>query len=186
METLRTRLGLGVALVVSFVAVACAAPTIPNDTTGDDGSDPSSSASTKKPSKTPAAKTPTTAPEGDPTKPTPKPTPTTPTPTTPTTPTPTGANCSGSQTADACFDCCDAPTAGALAKADAAYGKCACGGGQCTSVCNATLCNGGQPSAACDQCLQQTCEPAADALCTSAACKAGQQCLQASGCNGKP
>lgn len=57
---------------------------------------------------------------------------------------------------------------------------------QCASACGQSFCNGQQPSAACEACLTSTCEPAADALCTGAACQAGAQCLQTSNCDAKP
>ena len=168
---------LALALSLSLVAVACAAPTIPNDTSlSEDPNEADSnitggSKTPKKTTPTPKNDTGTTAPPegGDPAPGT------TPTPT--PTPTPAPNNCAGQQ-GDACFDCCDQASGGTLAKADAAFGQCACGGGACTSACSADFCNGSQPSAACEQCLTATCEPQADALCTSAACKAGQQCAQ--------
>lgn len=165
---------LGLALVLSIVAVACSSPTIPSDL--GDSTDPSESVATKK--KTP--KQTTTASDNGAAK---TPSGTTPPSTTPPSmPPPASANCSGSATADACFDCCNTASGGELAKADDAFGKCACGGGQCTSACNADFCTGAAPSAACESCLTATCEPAANAVCTSAACKAGQQCMQASAC----
>jgi hypothetical protein len=167
---------LGLALAVSLVAVACAAPAIPNDTFADAEDDDTSGSTTKKspPKKSSSPAPSDDAPEGDPTTPT---TPGTPAPpdAPPTTPPPAGS-CAGQQ-GDACFDCCDQASGGTLATANDAFGQCACGaGGQCTSVCG-TFCGGGQPSAACDQCLTQTCDPAAEALCTSAACQAGLTCL---------
>ncbi len=173
---------LGLALTLSFVAIACSAPTIPSDLgSGDDGTNPSESLATKK---KPTTKKPTTASDNGSTG--------TPSGTTPpkatssgTMPPPAAANCSGSATADACFDCCNTASGGELAKADDAVGQCACGGGQCTSACGADFCTGAAPSAACESCLTATCEPAANAVCTSTACKAGQQCMQASACNQK-
>lgn len=166
---------LGLALAISFVAVACAAPTIPSGVDGDDDSEESEGATTtKKPST--SKKKPSTPSNNDTAPPESDPTPSTPADPTPTTPPPPAGNC-GAQQGDACFDCCDQASGGELAKADDVFGQCACGGGQCTSVCG-SFCNGGQPSAQCDQCLTQTCEPAADAQCTSAACQAGLQCLQ--------
>ena len=160
---------LALALSLSLVAVACAAPAIPDDSTEDANSADSEVTTTKTPKKTtttPKKDTTTnTSPEGK-TTPTPSPA-----------PTPAPNTCAG-KTGDACFDCCNAASGGSLATSDNAFGQCACGGGSCTSVCNADFCNGAAPSAACQQCLTATCEPQADALCTSASCKAGQQCAQ--------
>ena len=87
-------------------------------------------------------------------------------------------NCTG-QSADACFDCCNQASGGALAIADNIFGQCACGtGGQCTAFCDANLCSGITADSACASCLQATCKPAETAACTSAACKAGLQCAQ--------
>lgn len=164
---------LGLALALCFVAVACAAPVIPDGTAADDvnGAD---TATTNK--KTPSKKTPSksdTAPsDGDPSTGT-----GTPAKAPPTTPAP-ATNCAG-QAADACFDCCNQASGGTLALADNVFGQCACGGGQCTSVCDANFCSGAAPNAACSSCLQATCDPAETAACTSASCKAGLQCAQA-------
>lgn len=174
----RLHKALGIALTLSFVVVACAAPAIE----GDDGSDLAGSSTTKKPS---TAKTPDdNAVDGS------TPTPSNPTPSDPTTP-PPGApaptDCSASADYDSCFTCCDTPTGGSLAAANDKFGACACDtGGACTSVCSANFCNGDDPSAACDTCLTNTCEAQADALCSSAACQAGLTCLQTSGCDAKP
>lgn len=174
----RSNKALGFALALSFVAVACAAPTIPESGLGED---PSQSAATKKPSTaTTPPKKDNSAPPADPANPAP----TDPANPAPTDPTPT--SCAAKATFDECFQCCDAPTGGALKAADDAFGQCACGGGQCTSACGATFCAGQQPTAACETCLTNTCDTAADALCTTAACKSGQQCLQASACEQKP
>jgi hypothetical protein len=174
MDLAGKRLGFGLALTLSLVVVACAAPTIPNDGVG--GEDPESqdgdiTGSKKTPKKTTPKKTDSEAPpEGDP-----APTPT-PSPTPAPTPAPT-ISCTQTDP-DACFDCCNSGSGGAYGKADAAFGQCACGGGQCTTACGNDYCTGQPPSAACESCLTQTCEPAANALCTTAACKAGQQCAQ--------
>lgn len=157
---------------LSLVAVACAAPTIPNDATQDPNAADSEVTVTKTPKKT----TTTTPPKKDTSTPSPEGG-TTPTPTPTPAPTPAPTSCAG-QTGAACFDCCNTASGGSLAKADDAFELCACGGGSCTSACNATFCTGAAPSAACQQCLTATCDPQADALCTSAACKAGQQCAQ--------
>ncbi len=175
----RSNKALGLALVLSFVAVACAAPAIPqsDDVSGDDAAQ----TTTKKPS--PKKPTPSPAGSTDPDGAAPSPTPD---PSSPT-PTPTPADCSSSASYDACFQCCDAQAGGTLGPADNAFGACACdAGGQCASACGQNFCNGQQPSAACEACLTSTCEPAADALCTGAACKAGVQCLQTSNCDAKP
>lgn len=84
------------------------------------------------------------------------------------------------QAPDACFDCCNQGSGGALAPADNVFGQCACGtGGQCTAVGDANLCTpGGAPDAACSSCLQATCAPAETAACTSAACKVGLACAK--------
>lgn len=167
---------LGLALVISLVAVACAAPTIPNGTESGEEEEEESEVITKKPSKkkpsTPSNDEQTADPENDPATPS---TPSTPDPGPGTTPPP--ANNCAAQQGDACFDCCDQVSGGELAQADDVFGQCACGGGQCTSVCG-SFCNGGQPSQQCEQCLTQTCEPAADAKCTSSACQAGLACVQ--------
>ncbi|MDB4936899.1 MAG: hypothetical protein JWP87_3871 [Labilithrix sp.] len=170
MDVLGNRLGLGLGLALSLVVVACAAPTIPNDV-GDsaDSADSNVTGSKKTPKKT--KNDPEASPEGDPapeSTPAPDPTPA---------PAPTPTNCNQTA-ADACFDCCNQASGGTYAKADEAFGQCACGGGQCTAVCENDLCTGAPPSAACQQCLTQTCEPAANALCTSAACKTGQACVK--------
>jgi len=168
----------GLALALCFIATACASPTIPDDgNLADDGSG-AATASKKTPStsskKTPA-KNDTSSTGNDPSTstgtpaPAPAPAPATPAPIT---------NCAG-QAADACFDCCNQASGGALAPADNVFGQCACGtGGQCTSVCDANMCSGSAPDAACSSCLQATCQPAETAACTSAACKAGLQCAQ--------
>lgn len=169
---------LGLALALCFVATACAAPTIPDDANlADDGSG-AATANKKTPTKKTPAPSATSSPATDPSSAssTPAPAPSTP----PTTPAPT-ANCAG-QSADACFDCCNQASGGALAPADNIFGQCACGtGGQCTSACDANFCSGLAPSAACSSCLQATCAPAETAACTSAACKTGLQCAQS--CN---
>jgi len=176
----RLNKALGFALALSLVAVACAAPAIPSDL--DEDSSPSEAASTKKPStaKTPPKTDNTPAPDPS------NPTPADPSNPTPADPTPTPGSCGAKATFDECFQCCDAPTGGALKKADDAFGQCACGGGQCAAACGTTFCTGQQPSAACDTCLTNTCDPAASALCTTAACKVGEQCLEASACGDKP
>jgi hypothetical protein len=168
MDGLGRRLAL--ALSLSLAAVACAAPTIPNDSGEDPNSADSDVTATKAPKKTTTPKKDTTTPpEGDNTTPAPSPTPT-------PTPTPTPNACAG-KTGDACFDCCNEASGGTLGPADEAFGQCACGdAGACTGACGADFCTGAAPSATCQQCLTATCDPKADALCTSAACKAGQQC----------
>lgn len=167
----RLNKALGFAVALAFVAVACAAPTPEGGRL--DESNPSEPTPAKKASGKQTPSGDAGAKLADPVDPTP-------------TPNPTPTSCSGKATYDECFKCCDAPTGGELAKADDAFGKCACGGGQCSTACGATFCAGQQPSAACDTCLTNTCEPAATALCTSAACKAGQQCVETSGCEQKP
>lgn len=165
MDRLGNRIAL--ALSLSFVAMACSAPTIPNDTSEDPNAADSDVDVTEKksPKKTTTPKKDTTtSPEGD-TTPTPAPT-----------PAPTPNACAG-KTGDACFDCCNQASGGALGPADEAFGQCACGsGGECAASCDADFCTGAAPSAACQQCLKATCEPKESALCTSAACKAGLQC----------
>lgn len=171
---LRTNTSLGLALALCFVGVACAAPTIPDGTLADDSSGAATSNKTTPPKKT------TTAPsESDPstTTSTPPPASTTP-PATTTAPTINTATCTA-QAPDACFDCCNQGSGGALAPADNVFGQCACGtGGQCTAVCDANLCTGGAADAACSSCLQATCAPSEAAACTSAACKAGLACAK--------
>lgn len=171
------RLGLALASCVSVVVAACASPTIPDDGSLDDGA--GAATANKKPTTTkkPTTKDGNAAPEGDPSTGTSAPAkaPAT-TPSTPATP-PSTSQCAG-QTGDACFDCCNQASGGALAPADNVFGQCACGtGGQCTSVCDANLCSGAGADAPCSSCLQATCAPAEAAACTSAACKAGLQCM---------
>lgn len=172
---------LGLALAFSFVVAACASPTIP-----DDGNLPNDSAGAasvnKKPTATkkPSSSSSNAAPEGNPSDTTTSPpakAPATTTTTPPATTPPSTSQCAG-QTGDACFDCCNTASGGALAPADNVFGQCACGGGQCTAVCDANLCNGIGADATCSSCLQTTCAPAETAACTSTACKAGLQCLQ--------
>jgi hypothetical protein len=173
---LRTNTSLGIALVLCFVGVACAAPAIPDDPTLDD----SSGAATANKKTPPTQTTKPTAPsESDPstTTSTPPPATTTP-PATTAAPTFNTATCTA-QAPDACFDCCNQGSGGALAPADNVYGQCACGtGGQCAAVCDANLCTGGVATAACSSCVQATCVPAEAAACTSAACKAGLACAK--------
>ncbi len=171
---LRTNTSLGLALALRFVAVACAAPAIPDSTLADDasGAAPDNKKAAPKKATTPAS-------ESDPstTKSTPPPASTTPPAT--TAPTINTATCTA-QAPDACFDCCNQGSGGALAPADNVFGQCACGtGGQCTAVCDANLCTpGGAPDAACSSCLQATCAPAETAACTSAACNSGLACAK--------
>jgi hypothetical protein len=170
---------LGLALALCFVAVACAAPAIPDGTAADDvnGAD-SATANKKTPAKKTPAKSDPASSNGDTStgSGTPAPAPPT-TPTTPTTPAPT-TNCAG-QAPDACFDCCNQASGGTLAPADNIFGQCACGtAGQCTAVCDANFCSGTAADAACSSCLSATCDPAETAACTSASCKAGLQCAQ--------
>jgi hypothetical protein len=170
----RTNTSLGLALVLCFVGVACAAPTIPDDTTTPDDSGGAATAN-KKP---PPAKATTAPSESDPSTTTSTPPPATTPPATTAAPTFNTATCTA-QAPDACFDCCNQGSGGALAPADNVFGQCACGtGGQCTAVCDANLCTGGVATAACSSCLQATCAPAEAAACTSAACKAGLACAK--------
>ena len=175
MHLLSTRLGL--ALGLCLLAVACASPTIPDDgNLADDGAgaatvDKKPSSSTKKPApKNDTSSTSNSSSTGASTPaPAPAPAPATAPPIT---------SCTG-QTGDACFDCCNQASGGALAPADNIFGQCACGtGGQCTAVCDANLCSGVTADSACASCLQATCAPAETAACTSAACKAGLACFR--------
>lgn len=103
-----------------------------------------------------------------------------------TSPAPAPASCAGTADYASCYACCDAPTAGALGKADDAFEACSCGAaGACASVCATTFCAGQKGSAACNTCLTNTCDTAAAAACTTAACQAGKQCLK-NDCDGKP
>jgi hypothetical protein len=180
---------LGLAVVLSLIAVACAAPQIPNETGGDEetGEEPVIAGNKKKSTPTKPGTTQTTdsntpAPTGTPT-PAPSGTQTpTPVPLPGGDPAPTGA-CAATADGEACFQCCDQASGGELAKADEAFFTCACDA-QCATQCGANFCAGQEPSAACETCLTNTCEAAASAACTSAACKAGEQCMQTS-CAGK-
>lgn len=169
--------GLGFAVALSFVVVACSSP-IPDGSLAGGSQDQTKTPSKLPPSKTPAAPAnpaPANPAPSDPSNPTPTPTPT------------PGADCSKEATGQACFTCCDTASGGELKKADDAFGACACNpGGQCTTACSANFCTGAAPTAACDTCLTNTCDPIGAAACTSAACKAGEQCLTASACNAKP
>ncbi len=175
MELTSNRLGL--ALALGFVVSACAAPDIPDGTAADDpNSADAANASNKKPAtKKPPASSNTAGSESGPPSGTATPAPATPATSTPATPPPT--SCTG-LSADACFDCCNTASGGTLAPADNVFGQCACGGGPCTAVCDASFCSGTAPSAACSSCLSATCQPAETAACTSASCKAGLQCAQ--------
>lgn len=178
---------IGLALILSSIAIACAAPAIPGQLGNDDEEEEeeqSESASNKKkttPSKKTTPKSPAPSapadsaadPGADPLPPNNDPG------TPPPPPPPAGGQCSQQQDPEACFMCCDDVSQGALAQADEAFGACACEG-QCASACGNNWCNGGQESAACGQCLQQTCEPAFESACSGAACKAGLACLQSS------
>jgi hypothetical protein len=173
---LRTNARLGLAVALCFVAVACAAPAIP-DGTIDDGSGAATAtkAPTKKPT-TSSSDSSAAASDGTPTTTTTTP-PASTTPPAATTPPPNTSACVG-QAPDACFDCCNQASGGALAPADNIFGQCACGGGQCTAVCDLNFCSGTAPDATCSSCLQATCVPAEAAACTSTACKAGLACAQ--------
>lgn len=176
---------LGLALVLSLVGVACAAPPIPNDALGEgeeESGDPASTSNKK--SNLPAKKGTTDAPAGETPPGTTPPADTTPPGTTPPATPPAGGQCAAEATGEGCFTCCDKASGGELAKADEVYFTCACDA-DCASQCGSNMCNGQQPSAACDTCVQQKCEPKADAACTSAACKAGVACLEASACSKK-
>ena len=174
---------LGLALVISLVAVACAAPAIPSDLSEDDedadtsDQDITGAGKKKTPSKTTPKPKGETQPEGEGETPPGTPPPSSPPPSNPPpgTPPPGGGQC-GQQDPEACFQCCDTASNGDLGKADEVFFTCACDA-QCASACGNNFCNGAQPSAACETCLKNTCEPAADAACTSAACKAGMACL---------
>jgi hypothetical protein len=175
MDLVTKRLSLGLGLALSLVVVACAAPDVGDAADGNSlGGDQAATGGSKKtPKKTPKKTDTEAQPEGDPEL-----DPTT-TPTPDTTPTPTPTNCNQASP-DACFDCCNQASGGAFAQADQAYGQCACGDtGQCRLECDASLCSGLGASAACQQCLTSVCEPMANALCTTAACKTGKACVEA-------
>lgn len=181
MHLVDSRHGLALCLSLAFAAAACAAPTIPDDTRGEDLTETEPSAPPKK--KNDTSKT------GDDDK------------TGPATPggqgqpegqTPPGGSpepakdCSSSANADACYQCCD-PT-NAVEPAMQAFGECACATpGVCASACGTTFCAGQAPNAACEACLNGAtqCETAADAAC-GAACKAAVACEEASKCFEKP
>lgn len=169
----KTLLAAALALV-AVAAVACSSPTITTEEVPDEDNPSSKTPSSKSDASTPSTNTdPGTG------------TPTDPDGGTSTTP-PTTTDCTSTTTYDTCISCCDAPSGGQLAAADEAFGKCACeSGGACASACGSSFCNGDSPSAACDQCLTNTCDPQADALCTSAECQAAVQCVQTSNCNSK-
>ena len=94
-------------------------------------------------------------------------------------------DCTLTNSYDDCLSCCDLPTGGQLVAANNAYGACACEN-DCADVCGGNFCEGGTPSTSCQTCLSNTCEPQADALCTSSACQAGLACLDANSCDSKP
>lgn len=177
----------GLALVLSIIAVACAAPPIPEGSVGEEeeSEEPVVAGKPKppKPKPKPPGSSPPPASTNPPTNPPPPATPGDPNPPPPPPPPPPTGDCGATADGDACFKCCDQASGGELRKADDAFYACACQG-QCAASCGSNLCNGGQESAACGTCLEQKCEPALEAACTSAACKAGVQCLQTS-CAGK-
>jgi hypothetical protein len=180
----RLNKALGFALVLSFVGMACATPAIPEGDLGEE-EESEDGVSTKKPKAPKKNNNPAPAP----TNPAPGDPPATPPPTgtnnpPPPPPPPPGGSCTASATYDACISCCD--PGGALQAAEQAFETCACGGGQCSASCTANFCGGQQPSAACDTCLTNTCDPAAGAACTSAACQTASQCVETSGCYDKP
>lgn len=142
-----------------MVMAACSAPPVPS---GVDDDDTDAEPVTKK-------KATTASPSND------TPVVEAPLPSTTTIPT---SQCSATS-GDACFDCCNTASGGALAPADAIFGECACGvSGQCTAVCDTNLCSGLGRTTACDTCLRNTCDQAENAACTSAACKAGLACFK--------
>ena len=172
-----------VAAVLGF-SIACAAPVISSDDSA--GGSFESSGSGKKTSKSSSGSS--SEPAADDDAGTIDPTPTdddgdagpssTPTTTSP-------ADCSSTSTYDSCLQCCDAPTGGQLSIANATFAGCACTD-DCASACGGNYCQGDDASSSCDSCLNNICEPQADAQCTSAACMAGLQCLQTSACDSKP
>ncbi len=176
MDRLNTALGL--ALALSIVAAACAAPAVPNDGPVAGARSPRSADVAPPPQGAlddegdvdggPLADGAVVA-DGA-----------TPAPTA----TPAPGSCAASADYDTCFACCDGPTGGALAAADDAVETCSCGGGACTAVCGANYCNGQKPSPDCNACLTSTCDTAAATQCTTAACQAGKQCLK-NDCAGK-
>ena len=159
----RAALALGLALL----AAACAAPTVPDSSASDDLSGAGADGT--------ATKTPRTA--NTPSKPPPpvKPGGTVPPPPPPP---PVPIACAQQVGDHACFDCCNQASGGTLAVADEVFDQCACGtSGACTAACGANYCTNGQTSAACEACLTATCEPLENTQCTTAACKAGLQCM---------
>lgn len=150
------------ALGLSLVATACSAPTAPDASSSDE--DLSSVNTDTTVTKTPRPTTPATKP---------------PPPVKPAGTAPPPANACAQQVGQhACFDCCNQASGGALAISDEVFDQCACGtGGACTAVCDANYCSNGQTTAACEACLTATCEPLENSQCTTAACKAGLQCM---------
>lgn len=169
------------AVGLALAAVACSAPTIPNEV--QEPEDTESGSTTKKPStkNTPdSGKTPPkgTTPEGDEEPP--------PADTDGGTTTPPTTNCSSSTSYDACYQCCD-PT-NAVQPAIDVFGQCVCQSpGTCAAQCGNNYCNGQAPSPACETCLNaaSACEAKADAACGTA-CKAAISCAEASKCDDKP
>jgi hypothetical protein len=161
----RAALALGLALV----AAACSAPTVPDTSSSDEelGAESSDPIPTKTPRPTTPAAKPSTPPPV-----------VTPAGTAPPPPAAVPNACAQQVGEYACFDCCNQASGGALGVADNVFDQCACGsGGACTAVCDANYCTNGQTTAACEACLTATCEPLENTQCTSAACKAGMQCL---------
>ncbi|MBS2015330.1 MAG: hypothetical protein JST00_20755 [Deltaproteobacteria bacterium] len=169
--------GLGLALA----AVACSAPTIPNEV--QEPEDTESGSTTKKPStkNTPdSGKTTGRRDSGGEEEEEPLP------PDTDGGATPPTTSCTSSTSYDACYQCCD-PT-NAVQPAIDVFGKCVCQSpGTCAAQCGSSYCNGQPPSPACETCLNAAtaCEAKADAACGTA-CKAALSCAQTSKCDEKP
>jgi hypothetical protein len=175
---------LGLALMFTTAAAACAAPEIPSAT-----NEPEVVArGTRAPGSTnaPALATTDGGDDVDATDGTPADGGAPPAHAAPGTTTPAPASCAGTADFSSCHACCDGPAGGALARVDQAFEACSCGKtGACASVCGVSYCSGQKASAECNTCLAGTCDTAAAAECTTPACLAGKQCLKTA-CAGKP
>ena len=117
----------------------------------------------------------------------------TPTPTPDASPPPNpNAQCAGTTTEAACFQCCEQKNPGTVTKWSQFWDDCACAANRCGAQCAQTWCAGFQPNAgdACDTCLNNVsnaCSTQADAVCKQdATCAPLVLCDEASGCLAKP
>ncbi len=99
----------------------------------------------------------------------------------------TNASCGDATSANACVQCCDQQTPGGLDVFDQALEQCGCASTGCKSVCGSNFCGGNDASDACNTCLQDNClNQAAEACGNDSKCAQAVQCVQDSGCDGKP